>query len=252
MKQNLSITVIATLMANAAFGQVAYDSASDTAYDNGWQAGDNGGFGWQPWLLATGGHLVGDSNTNGAGGGPGINTSGPNTTGRSFGAGSGLDTGLRYLVNPMTIGSTMTVDIDPSFATSTSQLAFVISDTAFNPLYLSFNQGLGIQSNDNFGNLRTISLAQSDGGYRYSVTYNSSNTYAATLTALNGGSTASWSGPMMAAPGSVNFFFYRDTNVAADRQFINSMTVSGVPEPASMAALGLGIACIAARRRKRK
>jgi hypothetical protein len=29
--------------------QVAFDSASDAAYSDGWQAGDNGGFGFQPW-----------------------------------------------------------------------------------------------------------------------------------------------------------------------------------------------------------
>ena len=29
--------------------QLAYDSAVDVAYDNGWQAGDNGGFGFGAW-----------------------------------------------------------------------------------------------------------------------------------------------------------------------------------------------------------
>src|SRR6476659_11148969 len=29
--------------------QLAYDSAVDVVYDNGWQAGDNGGFGFGPW-----------------------------------------------------------------------------------------------------------------------------------------------------------------------------------------------------------
>jgi hypothetical protein len=29
--------------------QVAYDSASDPVYNDGWQAGDNGGFGFTPW-----------------------------------------------------------------------------------------------------------------------------------------------------------------------------------------------------------
>jgi hypothetical protein len=29
--------------------QLAFDSAADVVYDNGWQAGDNGGFGFGPW-----------------------------------------------------------------------------------------------------------------------------------------------------------------------------------------------------------
>ena len=29
---------------------IAYDNAADPAYDDGWQAGDNGGIGFQPWV----------------------------------------------------------------------------------------------------------------------------------------------------------------------------------------------------------
>ena len=31
------------------YAQIASDNATDPVYNNGWQAGDNGGFGWGPW-----------------------------------------------------------------------------------------------------------------------------------------------------------------------------------------------------------
>src|SRR5437762_3246712 len=61
----------------SANGQIAADNASDLAYAGGWADGSNGGFGFQPWqILGLGNtaHYIGDSNSNGFGGGPGINT----------------------------------------------------------------------------------------------------------------------------------------------------------------------------------
>jgi hypothetical protein len=39
-------TALSTAMC---YAQLAFDSASDPVYNNGWQAGDNGGFGFTPW-----------------------------------------------------------------------------------------------------------------------------------------------------------------------------------------------------------
>ncbi len=40
-------TAFSSAMSYAA--TIAFDTATDAAYDNGWQAGDNGGFGWGAW-----------------------------------------------------------------------------------------------------------------------------------------------------------------------------------------------------------
>ena len=46
--------------------QLAFDNASQTAYDDGWQSGDNGGLGFGPWSLSGGGvAAVGTSTANG-------------------------------------------------------------------------------------------------------------------------------------------------------------------------------------------
>jgi hypothetical protein len=42
-----SATAFSSAMSYAA--TIAFDTATDAAYDDGWQAGDNGGFGWGPW-----------------------------------------------------------------------------------------------------------------------------------------------------------------------------------------------------------
>jgi hypothetical protein len=63
-------------VANAAI--VAFDSAADPVYNSGWSNGQNGGYGLLPWqIFPSGGtFFVGDSNTNGFFGGPGINSAG--------------------------------------------------------------------------------------------------------------------------------------------------------------------------------
>lgn len=62
--------------------QLAFDSAADGAYDDGWHSGDNGGFGFDHWILfdtgnpLTGGLFVGDSANNGSAPSGNINTAG--------------------------------------------------------------------------------------------------------------------------------------------------------------------------------
>ena len=45
-------TAFSSAMSYAA--SIAYDTATDVAYDDGWQAGDNGGFGFGPWNFDNG------------------------------------------------------------------------------------------------------------------------------------------------------------------------------------------------------
>ena len=42
------------LHAAAVAAPTAFDSAADPEYDNGWQTGDNGGYGFGPWVLNNG------------------------------------------------------------------------------------------------------------------------------------------------------------------------------------------------------
>lgn len=61
-------TIALALTATAQAANIAYDNASAFAYDNGWQTGDNGGYGWGPWTLnaiGNAGFFVGTSTGNG-------------------------------------------------------------------------------------------------------------------------------------------------------------------------------------------
>src|SRR5205085_2903170 len=62
---------------------VAYDRASEGAYNGGWTNGSNGGVGFGPWTLVLGnsngtsnGFFIGSSTNNGSGGGVGIDSCG--------------------------------------------------------------------------------------------------------------------------------------------------------------------------------
>src|SRR5437879_1489641 len=79
------------LAQNAPAVIIASDNASSAPYNDGWQNGDNGGFGFGAWGLGgfgTAGGFIGDSTAN-AGGSGGINTTvGPDanvTVARSWG-----------------------------------------------------------------------------------------------------------------------------------------------------------------------
>lgn len=64
-------TIIFAIAASAHAANLAFDNASASAYDDGWQTGDNGGSGWGPWTLtangATAGFFVSSSIINGNG-----------------------------------------------------------------------------------------------------------------------------------------------------------------------------------------
>jgi hypothetical protein len=54
----VSLFVVLTASAAGA-AQLALDNASQPAYGDGWQTGDNGGFGFGPWDITLNGGMVG-------------------------------------------------------------------------------------------------------------------------------------------------------------------------------------------------
>jgi len=64
------MTLALAITATSQGANLAFDNASAYAYDDGWQTGDNGGYGWGPWTLqSTGfaGFFVATSTSNGNG-----------------------------------------------------------------------------------------------------------------------------------------------------------------------------------------
>jgi hypothetical protein len=94
-------TVMVGLWSNLSMAAAtAFDDAAQGVYDDGWQNGDNGGVGWGGgWIVDPGGFgtrtlFTGDSDANGGGAGPGIDT--PTAVGRSW--------GIRALNSPQSLG----------------------------------------------------------------------------------------------------------------------------------------------------
>ncbi len=211
----------------ACLAQRASDNAAQSAYSNGWQTGDNGGFGWQPWNLSGSAFLVADSNSNGLLGGPGINTGG-----RAWGKGTTAGGGAgRNIVGALQVGESITIDLDASFRTSTSRLGLLTTNSGGGVTFLSMTQAGGIlHAEPGSVNPISIPLPAYDGGYRYTFTLTSPSTYAANLTQLSTNSTFAWTGSTGGnAVEGIGFIGDGANGNSADQQFVNSMRVTAVP-----------------------
>lgn len=234
----MALAVSATTYAQAA------DNAADPVYNNGWQTSDNGGYGWQPWSVSGQGITLGDSNTNGSGGGPGINTAG-----RAWALGhtSTSDYATRQLQTAMAVNDVMGMAIDAAPG-GINSLDFRLMSGSSNIFSLHFMPSM-IGYSDNTG-FHVVSSTLADSGYKFSFTNQGGGNYGASLNQLGTINTTVWSGSIPNVPiTGIGVQVFSSSLNPADKHFINSMDV--VPEPATVVALGTGLAAILKRRRQR-
>jgi hypothetical protein len=165
LRTALSAQTVAT--DNAA--DVAYHNGSDSPSGNGWVNGDNGGTGFGPWSISTGGansgFFIGDSTNNGSAGFAyyydvpmplttradatgGINQRHRNANdNRSFGlwANSGQNSdATRPLASPLQSGQTLRADIDNGFIQTGGAIGLILQDASgVARLEVSFTGGAG-------------------------------------------------------------------------------------------------------------
>jgi hypothetical protein len=177
---------------------VASDDASQSAYSNGWQAGDNGGMGFGSWTFAFSGN-----NLNGLLYPPQFIDTAPALPGNSLGAPAfGLTTGDqnngfitsevgRTFTVPLAVGQTFSADVKGS-ALDPSAPAFTIGNT-FDLFGTNGSERFSLFTNNQFQNDRWTATGDADTGipagsaFHIDFTLVTVNTYNLVLSPVGGG-----------------------------------------------------------------
>lgn len=235
---------------------VAQDNAADVAYDNGWQVGDNGGFGFQGWGLGgsvnLSGRFIGGSQFN-------ANNDGPqniNTAGRAFGLwanGGGSSSASRQFSVATQVGNRYRFDFDNGWIANGSVVSAGFRNRfgqEVGTLVFVGGNSSGTYSVWNGSQLISTSIGFTGRGLSYELLITSSSTFAATITAKDGSGSQMVSGTFS---DQLETFLVTNGNAGAGSNhdlFVNSLEIEAVPEPATMLILGAGAALAARRRRK--
>lgn len=255
-------TLAALLTCTTHAATLAYDDAADAAYNDGFQNGDNGGFGFQPWMFnnsgPTSGEFVWTSGSNGGGAtNPNIDTSG-----RSWGhyASGGS---VAIAIRPFTLPGLTTVSyemdngwIDAGSFGGEDQQSMSLVYGGSESFMVTFRGG---HNNYEFAyQLLNQSVVYVDSGIGFTDTgvdvlfkRVGTNQLVCELTRLSDNANVSH---------TFNTFFNNDLigfatkNVnggggSSNDLYVNKLKVEGVPEPATMCVLGFGALVLMRRRR---
>ncbi|MCS7062065.1 MAG: hypothetical protein RMN25_13000, partial [Anaerolineae bacterium] len=188
----------------------AQDTASDVVYNDGWQTGDNGGFGMGAWTLNTtsgspsqNGHFVGISTANNGMSGDSNGDGDINTpVNRAWGlyANSGQTaSAVRNVTQPFTPGSVFEIWMDNGDVQVGGTVGFGLQNSAGEDLLEVYFIGGGTQYTVH-GNTPTASGVNfTREGVRVVITLTTASTFQATLTRLVDGASATVSGSLRSA-----------------------------------------------------
>jgi hypothetical protein len=241
----------------------AYDDSTSSDYDDGWDAGDDGGSGFGAWVF-TGGTAadfgMGSSTTNGDGD---TDLDGDiDVGGSSFGittATSGFRRAKRPFDSPFVAGEVLTIDMDTAFADN-SQLSYQASIELLNATnqqrlrvgYFPGAGGWGV--NDAGGFHPFVGLPASDEGLTVRIERLDDTTYLLDLIGLQQDpyettGTFAVTGDIVAV--EVTHAGVSGSTLAT---FWNAFEVQGAPEPGASAAVAAttALGALATRRRKRR
>ena len=261
---------------------IAADNASSAPYNDGWQNGDNGGFGFGAWGFGgfgTSGGFIGDSTAN-AGGSGGINTTvGPDanvSAPRSWGtfANPGALFDAHRSIPTLSQESTLSLRMDNGFIRGPSDgspngsvgVSFRSTPTFKNMLEFFFTGGDASYTYLDGDGFHATGIGFTGNGLTLGLHLTSASTYS--LVVSNGDSTVllgtfagnlgnNTDGHLSLALNDVrpfNFSAQRFAGDGAADAFFNSFqvdaVVAAVPEPTMVAMLGLGGIIIWFRRRR--
>lgn len=246
----IAIASFASAKAHATF-LVGYDDVADPAYSSGWANGSNGGYGFGPWFQSSLGTFgIGDSNQNGALGGPGINIGvrawraalNPGWTGATAGRSIGS----------FGVGDVFELDLDTGATAAPGQGVSVFDGTDFVQVRVAGASSSPIEIETNAGTTVT-SIAYSDGGYRVSFARTGPTTLDVTVLTLASSSSVTTSVNYAPASLAHDMSLLTSNYRAGQELYANRMRMtSPVPEPATVLTLAGALGSLAVRRRRPK
>jgi hypothetical protein len=227
---------------------VATDDASQAAYNDGWQVGDNGGSGYQPWSTITrengagfGGGFLSTSNGN-----VNISSGGNNAAFGVFGNSGGVGVAVRPFSTPLQIGWTLSLDMDNQSIDNGGTVGFSLRNAAGNNLAEYFF--IGCQSNYtvNASNVSGTTPGFTTDGLRLSFTLTAANSFSLSIDQLSNGpgvDNTVTGNLLTSADQAITNLRLFNANGGADA-FFNNFTITAIPEASGLAFGGLIIAII--------
>ncbi len=221
------------------------DDASDAVYNDGWDAGDDGGSGFDAWILFTGfdgngGHFMASSTANGDG--DGNSDDDIDSGGRSWGMFAntgGLADAFRPFTTPMSVGDIFSVDMDNGWIDGGGTVGLALQNTTTGANLVEFIF-IGGQSNysivDASGTTDT-GIPFTDEGLSIKITLQAGATYDIDITSLFSGTTTSFTGRSLLSgagdqvPGRVRLFNANAGSESPRDAFFNNMSICApIPE----------------------
>ena len=259
----VSSAAIAALLPSVCSGQItAADYATNSTYSGGWSAGQNGGFGFGAWSFN-------GTDMTPAGTYQAMSSSSPIGTSWTLAThanNTGLANAGRSILGGLLPGQTFETVIDnPTVYHFFRGFDILFTSGPDNnnggdntaALRLSvfnyFSTTWGVNDANGHSDANGIDQATvAAAGLRIDLTLTSATAYSLTMTPLNGATPYTQSGTLAGPISWVDYRLYDGTSSGAEdpaNNFeINQMTI--VPEPGSLAVLGLGLGVVFLRRRK--
>jgi hypothetical protein len=237
------VSVLATLslsIHHAGAVLVASDDASQAAYNDGWQVGDNGGSGFAAWSTI--------NNQSGSGFGGGFHTTANpasqiNVGGEAFGVfgnSNGVGQAIRSFSNAINVSDTISLAMDNGSIDNGGTVGFGLQNSSGNNLFeFFFVGGEATYKVNRLGGSTATSVGFTDVGLQLSFTLTDADSFSFSIDRLTDGvgtNVVNVTGDLIAA-GSISRIRLFNANGGADA-FFNSFAVTAVPEASAFLCFG--------------
>jgi MYXO-CTERM domain-containing protein len=257
----VGVATLAVTCPSLRAADLAADNASQAAYGDGWQDGDNGGFGFGPWAITLGEQPtlprgvvgIGSSTANGDAAAPtgDIDSAGGRAWSLSSARVLGSPKAVRPLTGALAVGQTVSFDVDGIGATANADELWVSIGNAADRRW---GMAIHAQGTHAGGLVPAWALVTPDTpeGMRVDFTLTGPDTFTASIRVLDGRAPVLLAGALDGAAGSAIdrlSFAVAPSLGPIDAFYLNNLAVT--PEPGS-AMLGLAALGLLARRRGRR